>query len=602
MTFDSAQVPAWPAPSGSTLLFTEREGRYVDFHEYSSDIVAQTILRLGKAVKEASGGRSAVAVSYGYTLELPRAYSGHLSLGQVLASPYVDILTGPISYSGREPGGSAPAPAPLDSIALAGKLWISEDDTKTPKASGETPDGYNPRLTDAEGVRAAHARNFGAALAKGVGLSWMDLWGEGWLDDRETWGFLGSLRAIAEKTAARRKARTKPAPAPEVAVILDERSFFAVREESLLDELISLQRDALLRCGARVGFYLLSDLQKKDFPLGAKLVLFLNAFSLDAPTKAAIQERLQGEGRTLAWVFGPCCREEILSECADVIGMQVKLQPWASKTGATVLPNATSPLTDVLRGQPIGIVRRLNPSFAVTDSRAQTLAEYPAGGVALAIRKHSNWQSVFVGEPNLPLPLLRGLLRVAGIAPLTVDDDVAWVGDGLICLHSTEGGGTNVYLPSEGAIYDVLTGEPLAGVGRGARYSMPLRGNPNPGLGRRGGALRARRRPALRPDRADRGRASPCARAVRLRLAVVAAACGDLGGGRSPLRRCARRDACRSEVGGRRGRLRRARSGVARGRSDGDGGIRRGRGEEAPPPSRSGPWQSSGRRRCGRRG
>lgn len=473
VTFETANVPEWPVPAGNTIFFGAREGRYIDFHEYSSEIAAQTILRLGKAVKEASGGRSAVAVSYGYTLELPRAYSGHLALRTVLDSPFVDILTGPISYSGRHPGGSAPPPAPIDSVTLAGKLWVCEDDTKTPLATGRTPDGYNPKIETDEGVRACHARNIGAAIVKGVGLSWMDLWGEGWLDSRETWQELARLRQLAELAAER---RTRPVGDPEVAVLVDERAFFSVRDESLLETLIASQRDALLRLGVRVGFYLLSDVLKKDFPLGAKLVLFLNAFALDNTTRAAIAERLQNEGRTLAWVFAPCANEETISECADVIGQHVKLQPWSSKMGATVLSNVHSPLTEHLRGQVIGEPRRLNPSFSVADLRSQVLAEYPGGGAAIAVRKHPRWQSVFLGEPGLTRPLLRGLLRLAGIAPLTVDDDVAWIGDGVMCLHSTEGGGTNVYLPEEGAIHDGLTGETLTSGGWGARLSMPLRG------------------------------------------------------------------------------------------------------------------------------
>jgi hypothetical protein len=473
VTFDTARIPDWPAPSGSTLFLGPREGRYVDFHEYSSEVAAQTILRLGKAVKEASGGRSAVAVSYGYTLELPRAYSGHLALRTVIDSPFVDILTGPISYSGRQPGGSAPPPAPIDSVTLAGKLWVCEDDTKTPLASGRTPDGYNPRIETDEGVRACHARNLGAALAKGLGLSWMDLWGEGWLDSRETWEELAHLRRLAEAAAAR---RNRPVPDPDVAVLIDERAFFAVRDESLLESLVSSQRDTLLRAGVRVGFYLLSDIQKKDFPLGTKLCLFLNAFSLDAPTRAAIVERLQDDGRTLAWLFAPCANHEALTDCADVLGLHIRLQPWASKMGVTVLSNAHSPLTEHLKGQTLGEVRRVNPSFCVSDARAQVLAEYPGGGAAIAVRKHPRWQSVFLGEPTLTRPLLRGLLRLSGVSPLTVDDDVAWIGDGVMCLHSTEGGGTNLFLPEEGALYDGLTGETLTSGGWGARLSMPVRG------------------------------------------------------------------------------------------------------------------------------
>ncbi|HVK03612.1 MAG TPA: hypothetical protein VM490_09060, partial [Armatimonadaceae bacterium] len=479
VTFENAEIPAYPPPAAQgPVFFGEREGRWVDFNEYSSDVVAQVILRLARAVKEASGNRSAVAVSYGYTLELPRAASGHLALGQVLNAPQVDILTGPLSYGGRMPGGSAPLPAPVDSVTLAGKLWVSEDDTKTFLAGAETPDAYNPKIGTAEGTRAVHARNFGAALAKGVGISWMDLWGEGWLDDRETWQSLGKLVQIADRLATRRRnPRTRPVREPDVAVLVDERSFFDVRaDEDLLGHLISFQRDALVRSGARVGFYLLSDLAKKSFPEEPKLLIFLNAFHIPGDVRAAITQRFQDGGRTLAWVYGPGCRETNPAELTDVIGMQLRLQPWGSKTGSQVV-DERSPLSEGLRGQRIGEEKRTNPSYYVSDPRALAVGEYiHTGNPSIAVRKHPRWQSAFVGEPVLTVPLLRGLYRLAGVPFATVDDDVAWIADNLICLHSAPGGGTTLYLPEEGVLYDLWAEETLATGGFGARLSMPPRG------------------------------------------------------------------------------------------------------------------------------
>jgi hypothetical protein len=478
VTLATAEIPAWPPPvAAGPLLFSLRERRWADFHEYSSDAVAAVIVRLGRAVKEASGERLAVAVSYGYTLELPRAHTGHLALGTVLASPYIDILTGPVSYAARMPGGSAPLPVPIDSVTLAGKLWISEDDTKTHLASGTTPDVYNPRIASAEGTRAVHARNFGAALARGAGVSWMDLWGEGWLDDREIWETLGALRTLADQLAQRRhNTRTNGIPDPDVAVIVDERTYAGVRTEALLETLIANQRDTLLRSGARLGFYLLSDLTKKSFPARTKLLIFLGAVPQDAATRTAIRERFQDDGRTLAWIFGPLSVDANLAELSETLGITLRLQPWGSKTGAQVLSSVRSPLTDAVRGETVGEEKRTNPSYYAADPKATVLAEYPGGGAAIATRKHPRWQSVFIGEPTLSLPLLRGLYRLAGVETVTVDDDVAWIGDSLICLHSAPGGGTTVYLPEDAGLYDALSGETLASGGRGARLSMPPRG------------------------------------------------------------------------------------------------------------------------------
>ncbi|MFM7320677.1 MAG: hypothetical protein ACKO5K_04020 [Armatimonadota bacterium] len=473
--FDNAKVPSTPPPAGYPdgipQFLSGRERRWTDFHEYSSDIVAQVILGLAQAAKEASGGRSAVAVSYGYSAELPRVHTGHLSLAAVLASPHVDILTGPFSYSGREPGGSAPMPAPIDSVALAGKLWICEDDTKTHLASGTTPDAYNVQIESVDGTRAVHARNFGAAIAKGTGLSWMDLWGEGWLDDRDTWEFLGELAKIMDETATRRR-REGTSQGPDVAVLLDERSLFGVREQSLIERSLCASRDAWARSGARVGWFLQSDLAKPNFPESAKLLVFLNPYHVEPAIRSAIRDRFQDEGRTLAWLYAPGCLDGNVSEMSEVLGMQLRLQPWGSKVGTHLRAGVRSPLVDGMPHPDLGCEARVDPSVCVHDSRAESLGEYPGGSVSMAIRRHPRWQSVFIGEPDLSVGLVRGLCRVAGIPIHSPDDDVCWVGDGFLCVHSNPGGGTAVHLRESACIFDLVYGETLALEGCGARYTI----------------------------------------------------------------------------------------------------------------------------------
>ena len=475
VTFDNATVPEWPVPvgypAGLGQFLGPREQRWTDYHEYASQSVANAILGLAKAVKEASGGRSLVAVSYGYTLELPRAHSGHLALASVLDSPDIDILTGPISYSNRQPGGSAPMPAPIDSVALAGKLWISEDDTKTHLASDETSDPFNVRVSTEAGTKAVHLRNFGAALAKGTGLSWMDLWGEGWLDDRETWEFLGALRETMD-TYTGSPDRAQGAGDPDVAVLVDEKSFFGVRNDELIQRMVADQRDALARSGARYGIYLQSDLVKPNFPSSAKLLIFLNAFHIEPAVRVAIRERFQNDGRTLAWVYAPGILDGPVSEVADVVGMHLKLQPWGSRVGTTVRVGTRSRLTERLPEPKFGIDRRCDPSICVVDPRAEILGEYPNGNASLAYRKHARWQSVFIGDAGLSIALLRGLYRLAGVPVYTVEDDVCWIGDGIACLHSEPGGGTRIVLPTNSALHDITYGETLASGGRGARFTI----------------------------------------------------------------------------------------------------------------------------------
>ncbi len=480
VTFDNADVPSYPPPTnfpvGANQFFGPRERRWVDFHKFSSAIAAQVINRLGRVVKETSGDKLTVAVSYGYTFELPRGHSGHLALADVLASPYVDMLTGPFSYTGREAGGSAPFPSPVDSIALHGKLWIAEDDTKTYLASDESPDTYNVRLDDLRQTQTVHARNFGAALAKGTGISWMDLWGEGWLDTEEIWEALAAMVDFAYVHLDRHLKRTEPVPTPAVAVFVDEASCMHVRDEDLLNSLVGGHRDTLARAGVDVGYYLLSDLTSEAFAHTVKLAILLNAFTIPEATRSAIRTKLNNHGTTVVWMMAPGCIDGPVSELSEIIGIHLKLQPYASKAGSTFLNNSGTPLLEGINGMTFGDAVRRHPLIATDDFRSRTLAEYPNRNASVAIRKHPRHQSMFIGEPVLSLGLLRNLCRLAGIHRYQADDDVMWVSDNWLAIHSGPGGGIKVVLPIDTGIYDVVYGEVITTRGYGRGFPIPERG------------------------------------------------------------------------------------------------------------------------------
>ena len=220
----------------------------------------------------------------------------------MLASPDVDIVAGPNSYASRGAGGTGAFGAPVDSVALHGKLWLTEDDTKTFLAEAETPDTYNPKIASGADTQAAHQRQFGAALAHGAGVTWMDLWGQGWLDSPDIWQELRGLREQAGLWGRTRRAGRPPTwpcwwtrlPWPTS----------RTTPPGWGSHLIGKTRDLLLRAGASVGFYLQSDVTQESFP-DAKLYLFLNALRVTTAERRAIREKLQRPGKTLAWLYAP---------------------------------------------------------------------------------------------------------------------------------------------------------------------------------------------------------------------------------------------------------------------------------------------------------
>lgn len=466
VTFESADIPSWQGAAGggkkgdTPLLATRREGRWVDYAAYSSEVVAGIITGLASAIKNLSDRKMLVAVSYGYTLEFSnRNDSGHLAMSKVLASDDIDIVAGPNAYTGRGAGSAGAFSLLVDSITLHKKLWLMEDDTKTHLAETETPDSYNPKIANPPDTYAVHQRHFAAAFTHKSGIAWMDLWGQGWLNDENVWRTLGGLRRVGERWS---EVCERATGHHDVIAIVDEASLCYLKNDpaGLGANLIGKTRELLLRTGASVGFYLQSDLTHENFP-EAPLYLFLNAFRITSSERQAIREKLQKQGRTLAWLYAPGLFDEdgpAKQEIGEIVGMTLRLQPWNARVGSQ-LTDVRHPLTERVRsGKRVGQEEILNPSFAVSDPQATVLGEYVSTGApSIAVREHSTgWKSVFFGDPHVTVEILRGLFAYAGVPLYDSQDDIVLASrDGSLLLHAPYTGQRTVHLPERSTVYDV---------------------------------------------------------------------------------------------------------------------------------------------------
>ena len=477
--FHTAEIPALPTkPNPQKAFFeTRRERQTIDFNEFTSESTAQRLVGLAEAAKKAANHQALVSVSYGYTFEFGHGFSGHLALATLLDSPHIDLFCGPPSYRDRKPGGAASLPAPVESVLLHGKLWISEDDTKTYLAPAEQdPEDYNPRLPDRAATEQAQIGAMGQALTRNIGIGWMDLWGEGWLDDDAIWERIGAFTA----NLGTARSRQDGLRVPEVVALIDEKSLLHLqRGEPFFRKITNGLRETLQKTGVSFGTYLQSDLLRDDFPLTAKLYLFLTPYRLTGPIRAAIQEKLQQGNKTLAFLFAPgsCEARPALSGAMEEVaggsvGLILRQQEWNSEIGSRVIePN--HPLTERLTGREIGTRERINPSFFVDDPDATTLAEYQGSGLSsIAVRDFGKWKSVFVGEPTLPLEMLRGLCRYAGVNVWLSGDDVFSAGNGWVSLRGARDGQRTLRLPGSAALYDVIENRLVAENSREYRFFL----------------------------------------------------------------------------------------------------------------------------------
>ncbi|CEK12528.1 hypothetical protein CWRG_00072 [Chthonomonas calidirosea] len=476
--FHTAEIPALPTKPDPMRAFfeTRRERHLIDFMEFTSETTARRIISLARAVKRATAYRALVSVCYGYTFEFTHGYSGHLALDRLLAERCIDLICGPPSYRDRKPGGAASFPAPVDSMWLHGKLWLSEDDTKTHLAlPNKTPDDFNPRLTDARQTEQAQLRTIGRALVHRTAVGWMDLWGEGWLDDEAIWKRLKLFASIVSAPGIPRKD-------PEVVVLIDEKSLLHIqRGEGFFRRFTIEMRDVVQRCGVEYGLYLQSDVTSPNFPTDGKLYIFLNPFRLTTEQRAAIREKLHSGKKTLVWLYAPgTCEAKPrassgMEETAfDVVGLRLRLQPWSSEMGSRVV-QTSHPITERLTDLEFGYRERLNPSFYVDDPDAIVLAEYIETGLpSVAVKQLGDWKSVFIGETVLPLELLRGICRFAGVHLwVSEGEHIVEAGSGWIVLHATQDGRCVLRLPAPTALYDLAQCRLLSQ--ETAEYALHLR-------------------------------------------------------------------------------------------------------------------------------
>jgi len=462
VTFTSASIPTYRGDAAAaTVLYDSRKGqRYVDYLCFASETIARRIVNLSRTVKKNCDDRRLVAVSYGYVLDFPVPHSGHLALSEVLSAQSIDLICAPVSYRDRWPTQPGSIPVPVGSVRLHNKLFILEDDTKPHTAQGNTPDDYNPRCSDAESTRQVRLRNATTALVHHAGVSWMDLWGEGWLNDSEVWQQAGKL-----STLYLAHIRQRLPEMPEVAVIVDERSLTRIQSpQALLEPLIIGQQEVLARAGIHYGIYLQSDLVRKAFP-EAKMYLFIDPIQIDSEVREAIRERLQRDGKTLVWLYAVALFDEkgyTPDGPRDVAGIAIKAQPWNSETGS-IISNDRHPISERLRNKQVGIRERVNPSFYVLDEKAVVLGEYIQTGLpSIAVKDMGSWRSVFIGERQLSVDLLRGLCRFAGVHVWSQSSDVVRVAPPFLAVHSVGDGVVYLQLPQKQVVYDLTEHRLLA--------------------------------------------------------------------------------------------------------------------------------------------
>ena len=481
VTLDSAEVPL-PAERQAVrpvaLLEPAADAPLIDFHLYLQEAMTDTILSLARVIREETGRNRLSVAFYGYLFEHAGiangpAVSGHYALRRLLDCADIDIISGPISYHDRQLGGVSTTMTAADSITLAGKLWLNEDDTSTHTAyrNGNRSPGWKTGATTPDQSIALLRRNLAVAAMHNFGIWWMDLFGAGWFDDPQLW------EEMKRFTPVFREFVESPRPyLPEIAEIVDERSmcFIGANElqrnhNAVTGPLVKLGRGARARIGAPVGQYLLDDLSAGK--LKTRLNIILAACALDAKQRAAL--RKSAEKTPTLWCWAP--------GYIDLDTGKGSIEAVRETTGFEVIERTG--VSFAVKPTPEGIAFGLSAAGTRTKDSARptlspvprpgdrVLAEYGDGTAAIVLRPEPV-PALFCGTTAVPPELYRAFAKYAGLHLYTDRPAGVLVNGDRLAVIAPEDGVYVVDTGGSGPVTDLLSGREL---GNGPKVKLDLK-------------------------------------------------------------------------------------------------------------------------------
>jgi len=484
VTFDSATIPSFNERQSSgqlNLLRDPSKNRpLLDYYFHLGQVVAEAIIHFAELGKKAIDRPLLMGAAYGYLLSgagFPDCQEnwGHQSaLRRILSSKVIDFMWSPYGYCDRGPGGVNVPQCPIESIRLHGKLHITEVDARTAPINDLSYNRFNV-LTIKESVEVLK-RDFAAALTRGTGLWWMEInENAGTFDDPAIMEAISRMNNIA-KTEYQQGFSAKH----EIAIVIDEESplFLAHSHNLTLPLIYKQQIIGLARMGAPYDIYLHNDLDHQNIP-DYKLYIVLDVFYLSEDERKVLKERLQGNNKTVLWIYAPGFITDqgfSLRAVEELVGMKIAYRKNVydrEGLGSPLYLRVTDfqhPITQGLdSGDVFGTDRSIGPIFYCNDPDVRILGWvftpaiwFGQDAPGLVVKEYPDWTSIYVAVPNIPPKLLRNIARYAGVHIYSNENDVVFANERIIAIHTRHPGRRNIQLPRRCNVYDAWSGKLLA--------------------------------------------------------------------------------------------------------------------------------------------
>ena len=439
-----------------TLRATPQEQNVIDHGAFCSWLLADTIAWFCTKIKRYTNNNVLTGSFYAYILYVTDVTGGNFALSQLLESPDIDY----ICTTGFH--------CPVESVHLAGKLFITEADERTylTQAPGVTVPQIMPNNSyfiggawggpDLKNSIANMRKRSAEVLTRHTGIWWFDMWG-GWFDDP-------ALLNIIVEHAKLQKEQTVAPILPEIALIADEEGVAQMDFHAPNLKLSLYETNKQLRkCGAPYAVYTAKDLCKPKFPVERyKLYIIAGGCHISDDVAKAINKKLKGGGRTILWTHFSGWDD------ADLTGFHLEY----GKDDAAVqteFDNGMFPSykcafkfrkTDVPLLWPPKPVSC--PRFTDTEGAYVVAKTTETGEPALLWKQYEDYASVYCIVPGLPHQVLRELACLARVHIYSQTGDQFFAGGKYVGIYSEFAGEKRIQFPFPvRAVYDAITGEKM---------------------------------------------------------------------------------------------------------------------------------------------
>ncbi len=418
-------IPAWDrldrASFENLIRDPATEQDVVDYAQFTSDLVANTVLEFAARTRAMVPRRRQIGVFFGYILELTQSrlvWSGHLEYERLLRSPDIDFFVSPGTYGDRPMGGGSGFMTPYGSLRLAGKGFLHEIDHRTPTYNVHLDEfvsiGWMVPWKDQAETTAGLKREFALAIVNQTSLWCFDMWG-GVFQTTETMKLVEQGKQLWDRfTAQRLRSRA------EVALVADPHSARYINDlHPAASQIYQATRNKLNRLGAPFEVFSFNDLASVDLR-PYRLLVFPGLFVLTPEKLAVLQQHVFRDGRTVLFVYAPGICD-----------------------GKSLDPERVKALTGV--------------SF-----KSPGVHKTPRAG----------WTSVYVPRyEDLTPEVLRQAAVEAGVTIYCQDPLPVYANERLLAIHTAQGGEKTITLPADcREVQELFTGAKLPVTQRRFRY------------------------------------------------------------------------------------------------------------------------------------